>query len=151
MAFDSVEVLDNLLHLFVCCAERLVELDEVGRAGGVDGDGLGQQQGQGQQQNDKGSGSVQAGTSAANPTPCWTPTQDLFVSQHLAPAAALLGCANPLCTTLTCPSEAQLVLYSCGGCGGVRYCSRKCQGQAWELGHGEVCGGLMSGGKAQVR
>lgn len=71
----------------------------------------------------------------------WSPcTCRLTAAQHLTPLGPLLGCHNPLCTQVSCPSEAQMQLYCCGGCGDARYCSRACQAQAWGLGHATLCG-----------
>lgn len=53
----------------------------------------------------------------------------------------LPGCCNLGCTTLGGPSEAALETRLCSGCKMARYCSVKCQKEAWREGaHSSVCG-----------
>ena len=46
-----------------------------------------------------------------------------------------LWCFNPRCTSLSGSCELQLKTLACGGGCGARYCSIKCQEQAWRDGH----------------
>ncbi|PNH02215.1 hypothetical protein TSOC_011830 [Tetrabaena socialis] len=52
---------------------------------------------------------------------------------------ALRACCNPGCVELAGPSEAELPLRVCGGCGVARYCSGQCQKAHWAQGHRRTC------------
>lgn len=50
------------------------------------------------------------------------------------------GCCNLLCIKTPGDTEDKMVTHLCEGCRRVRYCSEKCQREAWLNGHKGVCG-----------
>lgn len=57
------------------------------------------------------------------------------------PGRPLPGCCHITCTQLAGVSEESLPTQLCSGCRRVRYCSAKCQREAWLAGgHVSVCG-----------
>lgn len=62
-----------------------------------------------------------------------------------------LGCNNPGCVNVSCPSEAEMVGGTrnvCSNCCTARYCTRECQVQHWrqEGGHRAACKALVATG-----
>lgn len=66
----------------------------------------------------------------------WDAFARSYLNGRLSPGCCHLGCTN-----LAGISEAALPTQLCGGCKQVRYCSTKCQREAWVGGgHRQVCG-----------
>jgi hypothetical protein len=56
-----------------------------------------------------------------------------YIKSKLRQDLSCSGCSISL------TADPDLVLTACGGCGGVRYCSRECQNAHWKAGHRRLC------------
>lgn len=69
----------------------------------------------------------------------WLQQEQNFVTQFPSVGPLLTGCCSLRCNNLTEASEALLPTLLCSGCRRARYCSVRCQRQAWQDGHKRLC------------